>query len=260
MAEIRWAGLATALFLAGAVCQLLDTPAPVWWALYLACYATGGWEPTLSGLQALREKTLDVDILMIVAALLAASIGQVFEGALLIVIFSTSGALEAFVTRRTEDSVRALLDLAPERATRLSDTGIEEVVDTAELVVGESGGRPGERVGADGEVVEGLSEVDQASITGEPMPATKAVGDEVFAGTLNGTGVLKVMVNRPAEESVVARIVAMVEEASQTKARTQLFIEKVEQRYSVGVVVATLAMFGIPLASVPHSSPPCCAR
>ncbi len=90
--------------------------------------------------------------------------------------------------------------------------------------------------------------MDQASITGEPLPATKEVGDEVFAGTLNGTGALKVMVNRPAEESVVARIVAMVEEASQTKARTQLFIEKMEQRYSVGVVVATLAIFGVPLA------------
>lgn len=249
MAEVRWAAMATALFLTGAVCQLLGAPAPVWWSLYLLCYATGGWEPALSGLQALREKTLDVDILMIVAAILAASIGQVFDGALLIVIFATSGALEAFVTRRTEDSVRALLDLAPERATRLGATGEEEVVDTADLVVGDVVLiRPGERVGADGEVVHGLSEVDQASITGEPMPVTKAAGDEVFAGTLNGTGALTVVVNRPAEESVVARIVAMVAEASQTKARTQLFIEKAEQRYSVGVVVATLAIFAVPLA------------
>ena len=248
MSEVRWAALATVLFAAGAMSQLLGAPAPVWWALYLACYATGGWEPALSGLRALKEKTLDVDILMIVAALLAASIGQVFEGALLIVIFATSGALEAFVTRRTADSVRALLDLAPERATRLTGSG-EEVVDTAELVVGDVVlVRPGERVGADGEVLEGLSEVDQASITGEPLPAVKAVGDEVFAGSLNGTGALRVMVNRAAEDSVVARIVAMVEEASETKARTQLFIEKVEQRYSVGMVVATLALFAVPLA------------
>lgn len=248
MAEVRWAALATVLFLTGALCQALGAPSPVWWTLYLACYASGGWEPALSGLQALRERTLDVDLLMIVAALLAASIGQVFDGALLIVIFATSGALEAFVTRRTEDSVRALLDLAPERATRLTATGEEEVVDTAELVVGDVVlVRPGERVGADGEVVEGLSEVDQASITGEPLPVPKTVGDEVFAGTLNGTGALRVIVNQPAEETVVARIVALVEEASQTKARTQLFIEKAEQRYSVGVVVATLAMFGIPL-------------
>jgi heavy metal translocating P-type ATPase len=248
MSEVRWAALATVLFLAGGACQLLGAPAAVWWTLYLACYATGGWEPTLSGLQALKEKTLDVDILMIVAALLAASIGQVFEGALLIVIFATSGALEAFVTRRTADSVRALLDLAPERATRLTASG-EEAVDTADLVVGDVVlVRPGERVGADGEVLNGLSEVDQASITGEPLPVVKSVGDEVFAGTLNGTGALHVSVNRAAEDSVVARIVALVEEASETKARTQLFIEKVEQRYSVGVVAATLALFGVPLA------------
>src|SRR5918992_758225 len=249
MSEVRWAALATALFVAGGVCQLLGAPAPVWWTLYLACYATGGWDPALSGLQALREKTLDVDILMIVAALLAASIGQVFEGALLIVIFATSGALEAFVTRRTADSVRSLLDLAPERATRLTPSGDEEIADPADLAVGDIVlVRPGERVGADGEVLEGLSEVDQASITGEPLPVAKTVGDEVFAGTLNGTGALRVSVNRAAEDSVVARIVSLVEEASETKARTQLFIEKVEQRYSVGVVVSTLALFAIPLA------------
>ena len=247
--EARWAATATLLFLLGGAAQLLGAPPVVWWTLYLACYATGGWEPALSGLRALRDKTLDVDILMIVAALLAASIGQVFEGALLIVIFSTSGALEAFVTRRTADSVRALLDLAPERATRVGADGSEEEVDTAELQVGDVVlVRPGERVGADGDVLVGVSEVDQASITGEAMPVLKEPGGEVFAGTLNGTGALRVRVSRAAADSVVARIVTLVEEASATKARTQLFIEKVEQRYSVGVVVATLAIFFVPLA------------
>src|SRR5687767_6996724 len=76
MSEVRWAALATVLFAAGAISQLVGAPAPVWWAFYLACYVTGGWEPALSGVQALKEKTLDVDLLMIVAALLAASIGQ----------------------------------------------------------------------------------------------------------------------------------------------------------------------------------------
>ncbi len=248
MAEVRWAAAATLLFAAGGALQLAGTPAPVWWAIYLACYATGGWEPALAGLQALREKALDVDLLMIVAALIAASIGQVFDGALLIVIFSTSGALEAFVTRRTADSVRALLDLAPEQATRLGPGGTEQLVDTAELIVGDQVlVRPGERVGADGHVLDGASEVDQASITGEPLPVLKQTGDQVFAGTLNGTGALRVRVDRAAADSVVARIVAMVQDASATKARTQLFIEKVEQRYSVGVVVATLALFFVPL-------------
>lgn len=247
--EIRWAALATVLFAVGGVAQLAGAPDAVWWSLYLACYASGGWEPALAGLQALREKTLDVDLLMIVAALVAASIGQIFEGALLIVIFATSGALEAFATRRTEDSVNALLTLAPERAVRLSESGEEEDVDAATLVVGDLVlVRPGERVGADGEILDGVSELDQASITGEPMPVVRRPGDEVFAGTLNGAGALWVRVHRAAADTVIARIVAMVEEASSTKAKTQLFIEKIEQRYSVSVVVATLALFTIPLA------------
>ncbi|WNV76955.1 heavy metal translocating P-type ATPase [Geodermatophilus sp. DSM 44513] len=246
--EVRWAALSLALFAVGAVAQLAGAPAPVYWGLYLACYAAGGWEPALAGLQALRERTLDVDLLMVVAAIGAASIGQVFDGALLIVIFATSGALEAFATRRTADAVRGLSRLAPEQAAVLGPDGAERLVPVAELAVGDRVlVRPGERVPADGTVVDGSSDVDQASITGEPLPVDKAVGDDVYAGTANGTGALVVRVGRDPGESVVARIGALVEEASATKARTQLFIERVEQRYSVGVVVATLAVFGIPL-------------
>jgi heavy metal translocating P-type ATPase len=249
MPEVRWATASLVLFAAGGVAQLAGAPAPVWWALYLACYAAGGWEPALAGLRALRERTLDVDLLMVVAAIAAAAIGQVFDGALLIVIFATSGAVEAVVTRRTEESVRALLDLAPERATLLRADGSEENVPVAELTVGDVVlVRPGERVGADGVVLSGISEVDQASITGEGLPVTKRPGDEVFAGTVNGTGALQVTVVRVAAESVVARIAAMVEEASAAKARTQLFIERVEQRYSVAVVVGALALVAVPLA------------
>jgi heavy metal translocating P-type ATPase len=248
LAEVRWATLSTLLFAVGATAQLLDAPAPVWWALYLTCYVTGGWEPALSGLRALRERTLDVDLLMIVAAIGAAAIGQVFDGALLIVIFATSGALEAFATARTADSVRALLDVTPQQATRVGDHGTEQRIATTDLHVGDIiRVRPGERVGADAVVVDGASDVDQASITGEPLPVAKLAGDEVLAGTLNGTGTLLARVHREPGESVIARIVAMVEQASATKARTQLFIEKVEQRYSIGVVVATLALFTIPL-------------
>ncbi|WP_426502629.1 heavy metal translocating P-type ATPase [Dactylosporangium sp. McL0621] len=245
--EVRWAAIATALFALGGAAQLAGAAAPFWWVLYLACYVTGGWAPGLAGLRALRQRTLDVDLLMIVAALGAAAIGQVFDGALLIVIFATSGALEAFATARTADSVGALLELAPERATRL-DGAAETSVDVAELRVGDLiRVRPGERIGADAVVVDGAGDVDQASITGEALPAAKTVGDEVFAGTLNGTGALVARVHREARESVVARIVAMVEQASASKARTQLFIEKVEQRYSIGVIAATLLLFTVPL-------------
>ncbi|MFH8556477.1 heavy metal translocating P-type ATPase [Streptomyces celluloflavus] len=248
LAEARWAGASLVLFLIALSLQLTGAPAGAWGPLYALTYLTGGWEPAWAGVKALKDKTLDVDLLMVVAAIGAASIGQVMDGALLIVIFATSGALEALATARTQDAVRGLLDLAPATATRLGDDGREETVDTAGLAVGDTLLiRPGERIGADGRVLAGASEVDQATITGEPLPVAKQTGDEVFAGTLNGTGALRVEVERDAADSVIARIVAMVEEASGTKAPTQLFIEKVEQRYSLGMVAATLAVFAIPL-------------
>ncbi|MFF3512343.1 heavy metal translocating P-type ATPase [Streptomyces sp. NPDC002573] len=247
--EARWASAALVLFLIALPLQLTGAPAWVWGTLYALAYAAGGWEPGWAGLQALREKTLDVDLLMVVAALGAAAIGQVMDGALLIVIFATSGALEALATARTADSVRGLLDLAPATATRIEADGREAAVAVEQLAVGDTIlVRPGERVGADGRVLDGASDVDQATITGEPLPVAKVKGDEVFAGTLNGTGALRVCVERDTSDTVIARIVRMVEEASETKAPTQLFIEKVEQRYSLGMVAATLAVFIVPLA------------
>lgn len=249
LSEARWATVSLVLFLIALPLDLLGAPGWTWGPLFAATYVTGGWEPGWEGLKALKDKTLDVDLLMVVAALGAAAIGQVLDGALLIVIFATSGALEAVATARTADSVRGLLDLAPGTTTRLLADGIEESVGAEDLAVGDTLViRPGERIGADGRVLAGASEVDQATITGEPLPVAKEIGDEVFAGTLNGTGALRVEVGRDASDSVIARIVKMVEEASETKAPTQLFIEKVEQRYSIGMVVATLAVFLVPLA------------
>jgi heavy metal translocating P-type ATPase len=239
--------VATVLFCGGLFTEIAGGPGWLSWMLLLACYVTGGWEPGWAGLQALRGRTLDVDLLMVLAAIGAAAIGQVLDGGLLIVIFATSGALEAVATQRTAESVRGLLDVTPERATRLTPAG-EESVDTESLAVRDVIlVRPGERIGADGTVLDGASAVDQATITGEGLPVTKTVGDEVFAGTSNGGGALRVRVTKPAHETVVARIVAMVEQASATKAKTQLFIEKIEQRYSIGMVTATVALFVIPL-------------
>lgn len=246
--EVRRAGIALALFLAGWLLQLGNAPEWSWWTVFLACYLSGGWEPTRSGLQELRQRRLDVDLLMIVAAIAAASIGQVVDGALLIVIFATSGALEVVVTQRTADSVTALLGLAPERATRYAADGTTHEIDCRDLDVGQQIlVRPGERIGADGVVVRGRSEVDQQAVTGESVPIVREAGDEVLSGTVNGTGALIVEVSLPASESVIARIATLVAEASETKAPTQLFIEKVEQAYSAIVVVATLLVLGIPM-------------
>ena len=146
---------------------------------------------------------------MIVAALVAAGIGQVFDGALLIVIFATSGALEALATRRTEDSVRALLDLAPEQATVLARRRRRAGRPAADLAVGDRVlVRPGERIGADGEVLDGVSEVDQATITGEPLPAAKQRGRRGVRRHPQRHRRAPVRVERAAADSVVARIVA----------------------------------------------------
>lgn len=247
--SVRWAAAALALFCIGLATQLTGGPDALWWSIYLTCYVVGGWESAWAGIQALRRRSLDVDLLMIVAAVAAAAIGQVTDGALLIVIFATSGALEDLATRRTEDSVRGLLDLAPETAVLMGPDGDERRVAAGALKVGDVVLiRPGERISADGTVTSGSSHVDQASITGEPLPAPKSMGDNVFAGTLNGSGTLTVTVTQDPSSTVIARIVAMVGEAAATKAQTQLFIEKIEQRYSVGVVVATVALFAVPLA------------
>ena len=209
---VRWAAAATALFAAGLAAHFGQGPGWLAWALFLACYAAGGWEPGRAGLRALRARTLDVDLLMVAAAVAAAAVGQVLDGGLLIVIFATSGALEAVAAHRTAQAVRGLLDLAPDQAVRIDGSGAEEVVEAASLEMGDVVlVRPGERIGADGQVLDGASEVDQATITGEPLPVVKMAGDEVFAGTLNGPGALRVRVGRAASDTVVARIVAMVE-------------------------------------------------
>ncbi|MFP5071816.1 heavy metal translocating P-type ATPase [Pseudonocardia nantongensis] len=245
--EVRWAAAALLAFLVAAGSDLLGAPATVVIGGYLACYVLGGWEPALVGLRALRERTLDVDLLMVVAAAAAAAIGQWFDGGLLIVIFATSGALEAVMTARTRAGIEALLDLTPETATLL-DGGDEREVRADSLVTGQTVVvRPGERIPGDGRVLDGVSEVDTAGLTGEPVPVRREPGDDVLAGTVNGTGVLRVRVLRDAGDTVVAGVAAQVERAAETKAHRQLFIERVEQRYSVLVVAVTVALLAVPL-------------
>lgn len=246
--EVRWAAASLVAFAAAAAGDLLGAPSPLVGVAYLACYLAGGWAPLLEGLRALRDRTLDVDLLMVVAAVAAAAIGQWFDGGLLIVIFATSGALEAVMTARTRASIDALLDLAPETATLLDGDG-ERTVRAADLVVGDRVlVRPGERIPGDGRVVGGVSEVDAATLTGEPVPQRRTTGDDVLAGTVNGTGSLRVEVLRDAADSVVAGIAAQVARAGETKSARQLFVERIEQRYSVAVVVGALALLALPLA------------
>ncbi|WP_296373426.1 heavy metal translocating P-type ATPase [Pseudonocardia sp.] len=251
--EVRWAALSLLAFALAVPADLLGAPAVLVGALYVVCYLAGGWEPAVEGLRALTQRRLDVDLLMVVAAVAAAAIGQHLDGALLIVIFASSGALEAVMTARTRASIDALLDLAPETATVLTNGAghhgaDNRLVPVAELVVGDEVlVRPGERIPADGLVLAGASDVDTSGLTGEPLPVAVGTGDGVHAGTLNGTGTLTVRVDRDPTGTVVAGIAAQVRQAAETKAGRQLTVERIEQRYSAVVVVGALALLAVPL-------------
>lgn len=215
--------------------------------LYTLGYLAGGWLPARDALRLLwQERELDVDLLMVLAALGAAFIGHPLEGAVLIFIFSLSGTLETYAMARTRREITALMQLKPAEAMVIRD-GQEMKVPAARLRVGDTVViRPGERIPADGEIASGESAVDQAAITGESVPVDKAPGDTLFAGTINGHGALQMKVLRPAEETVLARIIRMVEEARTEKPPSQLFVERFERIYSRVVILGTVLVWAVP--------------
>jgi Cd2+/Zn2+-exporting ATPase len=216
-------------------------------AFYLAAYAIGGFAKAREGLIALFvEKKLDVNLLMLVAAVGAASIGYWMEGALLIFIFALSGALERYSEQRSHRDLSALLSLQPQSAL-LWDGNEEKEVPIHSLREGDHVlVKPGAQIPADGNVWEGASEVDQSTITGESVPVSKRPGDGVFAGTLNGTGSLVVKVTRSAEESTFSKILRLVEEAKSQEPPSQRKIERFEGGYVKSVLMITLLLVMVP--------------
>lgn len=225
-----------------------QTGLPEWAAvtLYALSYFFGGYFGLLASLEALKEKVLNVDLLMILAALGAAAIGSPAEGATLLFLFSLSNALQAYAMDRSRKAIQKLLDLRPpvatvRRGSRLETVPVEKLQPGEIVVV-----RPGERFPIDGEVVQGESEVNQASITGESVPVHKAPGDAVFAATLNGSGALELRVTRLAKDTTLARIVQLVEEAQSAKANTQRALDTFEQYYAYFVLGAAVLLILIP--------------
>lgn len=214
---------------------------------FVLAYVIGGYRKAWEGLETLvKEKDLDVDLLMVVAAVGAASIGFWLDGAILIFIFSLSGALEEYTMEKTNQDIGSIMKLRPEEAV-VENGGSERKIKVEKLQKGDVVlVRPGERIPADGEILEGQSAVDQASITGESIPVDKSVGDEVFAGTINGQGSLKIIVTKPVEETLLARIIHLVQEAKNEMPPSQLFVERFEGIYAKVVVAAALLLMILP--------------
>ncbi len=233
--------------MAGWVVLRRDGDPRIGYALYTLAYLAGGYFGVRSSIQSLRELTIDVDLLMVLAALGAAYVGAPFEGAMLLFLFSLSNVLQGYAISRTRKAITSLMKLRPDHALvrRNGETALlpVEQLEIGDVIII----RPGESVPLDGEVIEGASELDQSSLTGESMPVMKQVGDPVFAATINRTGALEVCVTRTARDSTIAKLIRMVEEAQSEKAHTQRFLERAEQYYAMGVIVATLLLIVVPL-------------
>jgi Cd2+/Zn2+-exporting ATPase len=235
-----------AMLLAAWLAERNDFQREAWLGLYAASYLVAGWGTFLQGLRLALRLRLDVDFLMVVAAVGAAWIDRWVDGGLLLFLFALGNALEHYAMGQARKAIRALGQLAPRTARRKRGAAEEEVpvesLSLDDLVIV----RPGERLPADGRVDAGTGAVDQSPITGESVPVEKSPGDEVFAGTVNGDGSLVVRVSRRAEDSTMSRMIRLVEEAQAQKGRTQRAAEAFTRIYVPCVVMGTIVAIVAP--------------
>jgi Cd2+/Zn2+-exporting ATPase len=217
--------------------------------LYLASMAVGGWAIGRAALAGLRRRSLDMNVLMTLAAVGAVGIGAYAEGAWVLVLFAVGTTLETYAFDRSRRSVGELMELAPEQARVLDDDGGERTIPVEEVTAGTRFAvHPGERIPLDGEVVSGASSVDEAPITGESVPVDKTPGSEVFAGTLNAQGALTVRATKTADDSTLARVAALVEQAQGSRAPSERFVDHFARVYTPLVFAAALALIVVPVA------------
>lgn len=215
---------------------------------YLSAFLIGGFAKAKEGIEStIEDKELNVEMLMIFAAIGSAIIGYWTEGAMLIFIFAISGALETYTMNKSRKEISSLMELQPEEALRIS-SGSEERVHVSELSIGDVIMiKPGERVPADGKIIKGQTTIDEAAITGESIPVSKGLQEDVFAGTVNLIGSINVELTKSNDETLFHKIIELVQSAQSEKSPSQLFIERFEGRYvKVVLAIVVLMMF------VPH--------
>ncbi len=212
--------------------------------LYAAAFLAGGAYAAKEAWQRLRERALDVHFLMLAVAGGSATVGAWAEGAMLLFLFSSSGALECYAMGRTQREIRALFNAAPKMAS-LIDAGGHEVEVPVEVL--QAGQRllikPGAQFPVDSEIVKGRTASDESTLTGEATPVEKGIGDTVLAGTINLWGVVETVVLRPVQESALENIIRLIREAQHMKAPSQRFTDKFGTGYTYAILGLTLAMF-----------------
>lgn len=249
--DSRMMGLTLATILGLAVALLdrfvLDLPDQVTWAALALAYLAGGVPAGWRALGELFGKfRLDIDLLMVIAALAAAQVGAALEGAVLLALFSLSGTLEHRAMGKARRAVEALMALRPETALRQGPDGTVAEVAVADVAIGDRLVlRPGARVPVDGNIVEGTGEIDESTITGESEPVPKLHGALVHEATVNMNGVMVMQVSKTLAESTVARMILLVTQAAAMKAPSERFSEWFGARYTVAVLVGSVAVYAV---------------
>ncbi|MEK4750673.1 heavy metal translocating P-type ATPase [Niallia circulans] len=213
---------------------------------YLLAFVIGGYAKAKEGIsETIENKELNVEMLMIFAAVGSAIIGYWAEGAILIFIFAVSGALETYTMNKSNKEISALMKLQPEEAVRILPDGQEQVVPVSSLSISDIILiKPGERVPVDGKIIKGTTAIDEAAITGESIPLSKGINDEVFAGTVNISGSITVTLTKHADETLFQKIITLIQSAQSEKSPSQAFIEKFEGAYvKIVLTVVVLLMF-----------------
>ncbi len=232
--------------LAGLAAERLGAPGWLILVCWAAAYVSGAWEAVEETFEKIRAGALDVHFLMLSVAVGAACIGAWHEGALLLFLFSASGAMEHYAQGRTQREIGALLHGAPRIATVLDDAGAEIQMPVDDLRAGMTVRvTGGQQVPVDLRVSRGESACDEANLTGESRPVPKAPGDDLLAGTLNLHGLLEGRVLRPASESALQKVIALIENAQTLRAPAQRFTDKFGTGYTYGILALCAAMFGV---------------
>jgi Zn2+/Cd2+-exporting ATPase len=215
-------------------------------ASFLGAILIGGYSLFKHGLKNLFKLEFDMRALMTIAIIGAAIIGEWSEGAVVVILFAISEVLERYSMDKARASIRSLMDIAPKEAL-VRRNGQEFMVNVDEIEVGDIMiVKPGEKIAMDGEVVAGFSAVNQAAITGESVPAEKNPGDEVFAGTLNGEGLIEVKISKLVDDTTIAKIIHLVEEAQAEKAPSQAFIDVFAKYYTPVIILVAVLVALIP--------------
>lgn len=219
----------------------------LWWAIpFFLAYLAGGIPASIEAIQALKDKSLEIDLLMVLAALAAAGVGEARDGAILLFLFSLAGTLEGYAMGNTKRAIAALMKLRPDEANLLKADGSTERIAVEQLAIGDLVViRPGERMPIDGVITRGQGAVDQSSVTGESVPVDKEPGDEVFAATVNQNSVLTVEVTKTADQSTIARMIELVTEAQEKKSPSERFSDWFGERYTYVVLFGSLVALGV---------------